>query len=193
MKASQLRDLTRKYAAGGLSRDDYVAERTRLLDGIASGSIEIRYRELDPAAKPAARLSQKKWWIVGGTLMLVGLLMIALLSYFLGDGSRSRESTQQPARSVGAAADPGAELVRKFVQDSQWSEGSLQAFEAEWRKLTPFQQESARRSPSWRQLRHETTRRVIEQEALLATGEMDALLVAGRLRAFAEHLGFTAE
>lgn len=191
MKASQLRDLTRKYASGGIAREEYAAERNRLIDGIVSGEIELRYRSLEPASKATRDNNGRlRWLVMGGSLLLVGMLLVAVMTYFMESGSQRTATEATPPPS---APEPGTRLLREFVQSGQWSAEALKSLEANWRQLTPFQQESARRSPVYRQLKHETHQRIIEQEALLAAGEMDALLLAGRLREFAGKLGFTVD
>lgn len=191
MKASQLRDLTRRYAAGVLARDEYVAERKRLIDGIVSGEIELRYRSLEPAHEHGSGGGRKRWLVIGGSLMLIGMLLVAVLAYFLDDSAGKNNRETKPSAAV--ASDPGTDLLREFVRAGHWSNSSLQLLENNWQQLTPFQQESARRSAAYRQLKHETNQRIIEQEALMAAGEMDALLLAGRLREFAGRLGFSTD
>lgn len=189
MKASQLRDLTRRYATGNLSREQYLAERGRLIDGIVAGEIDIRYRDLEPTDSPARKAaSHRHWLFAGGSIMLVGLLLIALLAYFLGDGPTV--DRKPPAVD---AIDPGTALLRQFLQSDDWSESAVQQLEQDWNELTPFHQESARRSADYRRLKHETARRIREQEALLAAGQMEALLQATRLQQFAERIGVQPE
>ena len=190
MKASQLRDLTRRYASGGLARAEYIAERKRLIDGIVSGEIELRYKSLEPSGRTNREGKQKRWLVLGGSLLLVGMLLVAVLSYFVDGGNPRPDSEAVPAVT---APEPGTDLLRAFAQHGQWSNDALKSLEENWQQLTPFQKESARRSAAWRQLKHETNQRIIEQEALLAAGEMDALLVAGRLREFAGKLGFSGD
>lgn len=186
MKASQLRDLTRKYAAGNLARDAYVVERARLIEGIVRGDIEIVYRNLDPSTITTPRSgSLRHWLLVSGSAMLVGLLLVALLVYFLDDSTHEITGTV----AMDPVMEPGVELLQRFLDGGDWSEASVRKLEDDWTKLTAFEQESARRSPGYRRLKHETTRRILEQEALLATGEMEAFLQVTRLRTFAERLG----
>lgn len=187
MKASQLRDLTREFAGGKMDRQAYVAERTRLIDGIVSGEIPIRYRELEPAAaSPARPISQR--WLGLAAASLVGLLLVALVAHYVGSPAPDA-AANQPASVPNQ--NPGVELLATFNGNDDWSEASLSAFEAEWNGLTAFQQENARRSADFRQLRHQTSQRIREQEALLAAGEMEALMKAVRLREFGERMGFT--
>ncbi len=189
MKASQLRDLTRRYAAGKLDREEYLAERAQLIDGIVAGNIEIRYRVLEPAEAGArAPVAQKQWLFAGGSIMLVGLLLVALLTYFLDD-----HAAPEPPAIAEAVVDPGVDLLRQFLKADDWSNSAVQQLENDWGALTPFHQESARRSANYRRLKHETVQRIHEQEALLATGEMEALLQATRLREFAERLNMPLE
>lgn len=191
MKVSQLRDLTRRYAAGRLAREDYLAERTRLIDGIVAGEIDIHYRELEPAQSARARSSQAQWLVTGGIMMLVGLLLIALLAYFIDEGGATTRPTGDTPGS--AAHTPGIGALEQFMRARDWSDASLQELEADWNALSAFQRENARRSAAYRRLKHETAQRIVEQEALLAAGKMEALLKVTRLRAFAERLGIPVE
>ncbi len=191
MKASQLRDLTRKYAGGKLSREEYLAERTRLIDGVVTGEITLSYRELGAGA-PREAPPQRHWLLTGGSIMLVGLLLIALLAYFIG------EDTQVAAGNKAAAVppvaeNPGALRLDAFMSAGDWSEASLARLETDWRSLSAFHQENARRSAAFQRLKYETSQRITEQEALLAAGKMEALLQVARLREFAEQLGIQTE
>lgn len=187
MKASQLRDLTRRYAAGLLGRDEYLDERKRLIDAIVAGTAEIKYRDLDRASGIKKATRRPPWWITAGTLMLVGLLLAAIAAYFL-DPTSNQE--QKPEAVNVAPPNPAVHLLTGFLNQGNWTLESLESLESQWQDLSAFQQESARRSAYYRQLKHETGQRITEQEALLAAGEMDALLLAGRLREFAERMGF---
>ncbi|HEX7030583.1 MAG TPA: hypothetical protein VF254_08300 [Gammaproteobacteria bacterium] len=191
MKASQLRDLTREFAAGRIDRQAYVAERRRLIEGIVSGEIEIRYRELEPATRPSEEPRRQRWpTLAAGAL--VSLLLAALFIHFFGAAPTTPASASTQAVPA-PPGKPGVELLARFNQDGQWSATAIDAFEREWNALTPFQQENARRSAEYRQLKHETAERIREQEALLATGKMEALMEAVRLREFGERMGFPPE
>ena len=189
MKASQLRDLTRRYANGGMTRDAYIAERTRLIDGVVGGEVRLQYRSIEVPNATASTGALRRWWMIGGTLLLIGMLLVAIAAYFLGDADPAKTEPN----TTTTVADPGVDLLRNFLREKQWNPAALESFESSWRTLTPFQQESVRRSSAWRQAKHEMNQRILEQEALLAAGEMDALLEAGRLREFAERIGFATE
>lgn len=190
MKVSQLRDLTRKYANGQLGREEYLAERERLIGGVVAGQIELHYRELTPVPQHGAP-AQKHWLFIGGSIMLVGLLLIALLAYFVDDGpTRSQAAT---ANGPAAVENPGAKRLSAFMSAGDWSEDSLARLERDWQGLSAFQRQNARRSATFQRLKYETSQRITEQEALLAAGEMEALLYAARLREFADRMGIPRE
>lgn len=193
MKASELRDLTRKYAGGKLGREEYLAERARLITGIVAGDIKLQHRELEPAGiKSSNAPAQKHWLLTAGSIMLIGLLLIALLAYFI-DQEDTRRDTGDKAVAAPVAENPGAMRLDAFMSTGDWSESALAQLEKEWRALSAFHQENARRSPSFQRLKYETSQRITEQQALLTAGKMEALLQATRLRKFAEQLGIKTD
>ncbi|HEX7046773.1 MAG TPA: hypothetical protein VF275_04265 [Gammaproteobacteria bacterium] len=193
MKASELRDLTRKYAGGKLGREEYLAERARLIGGVVAGDIELHYRELEPAgARRDSARAQKHWLLPTGSVLLVGLLIIALLAYFI-DGEDTRRDTGNKAVAAPVVENPGALRLDAFMSAGDWSETALAQLEKDWVALSAFHQENARRSPSFQRLKYETSQRITEQQALLTAGKMEALLQATRLREFAEQLGIKTD
>lgn len=190
MKASQLRDLARRFAAGKIGREEYEAERRQMIDGIVSGQIEIRYRELYPAKPHASRSSvkRKQWLVLGGGATLLALLLAAFAAHF------QQSPTAADAQSAQTSArEPGVDVLEKFLAADDWSEPALNSFEQNWQALNEFQREAARRNHLHRRLKTETDKRIREYEALMAidsgTEHADALLKAARLRAFSERLG----
>lgn len=188
MKASQLRDLTRRYAGGEISREAYLAERMRLIDGVTSGEIDIHHRELesgDERKRKRARGWRQGWRYSIVTVFLVALLVIALLAYFMD---------RQPAAPEPAAqamiGNPAIELLDEFIKDGNWSEDALSKFESRWQAVSLDDQQDARRSASFRRLKNETGKRIREQDALISAGEMEALLYIAKLRSFAQTMGF---
>lgn len=191
MKASQLRDLTRRYAGGQLGREEYEAERARLIDGIVSGRVELRYRELEPAAVQADQAGRHRL-LTGGTITLAALLLVALLVYFI-DSDAGRGETPAAVAPPVPAENPGTKRLDAFMRAGDWTERSLAQLESDWSNLSAFHRENARRSAPFQRLKYETGRRITEQEALLAAGEMEALLQAERLREFAKQLGIPVD
>lgn len=187
MKVSQLRDLTRKYAAGGISRDEYLAQRTRLIDGMVSGEVEIRYRDITAPAAGVNRPSMGSRWYRSSSALLLVLLVLALVVYFVVDRP---QPTPSASSAVAPAVDPRDMLFVEFLQNQDWAEPSLAQMESQWNEMSGFEQENARRSSVYRRLKNATAQRIREQEALVAAGETEALLQVARLRDFAQRLGF---
>lgn len=187
MKVSQLRDLTRKYAAGSIGRDEYLAQRTRLIDGIVSGEVEIQYRELNNSVRAAATGRNTRWYR-SGSLLLLALLLLAVVTYFLVEEPETPPLTASSA--VTAVTDPRTESFAQFLQNTDWTEPSLTQLESQWNEMSTFEQENVRRSSIYRRLKNATAQRIREQEALVAAGETEALLRVARLRDFAQRLGF---
>lgn len=198
MKASQLRDLSRKYASGGISREDYLQERRRLIDAITRGEVELEYHELDPNGVNAQKADTSRR--PGRTLLaaagLLLVLVVAFTTHFLsGNGNaESRDADEAmaagevPAQSV----NPAIETLRSFSTADDWSEASLSALENDWANYSAAQREEAQESIAYRRLAREVQARIREHEALVAAGgDPDALMRAARLRMFAERIGFS--
>lgn len=191
MKVSQLRDLTRKFASGGLSEDEYRRERGKLIDGIVNGDIQPRYRELHPEdlAKRPAGTNQRRGLGIAAALVLVALLLAAVLVQFM---SPEEDSTASAASENVVQPEPGVELLKTFLEQDAWDDNSLEAMESQWSALTGFEREAARNSHWYRRLKAQTESRIREYEAL-AIDNPQALLQAARLRMFAERLNFTPD
>lgn len=190
MKVSQLRDLTRKYASGGLEREAYLKERRRLIDAITAGEEKPRYREIDTQPADQARKSRlpaNRTRLAASTLLLV--LVVAFLAHFL-TGTAS-DPVEPPARQ-NTSTNPAVSLLQSFNDTDDWSESTLRELETEWQATAPSAREAARASVAYRRLKREVDARIREQEALITTGdEPDALMQAARLRMLAERLEMT--
>lgn len=187
MKISQLRDLTRRYAAGGIEREEYLAQRSRLIDGMVAGEIEIRHRELNASAETrTVDRARHRYWYGSGTLLLLALLVLAVVTYFLVE---QPEPPPPVLSDVPTVNSPGESFV-VFLQKTDWNEPSLAELESQWIATPTFEQENVRRSSIYRRLKNATAQRIREQEALVAAGETEALLKVARLRNFAQRLGF---
>ena len=191
MKVSQLRDLTRKFAAGGLSEDEYRRERGKLIDGIVNGDIQPRYREIHPEdiAKRPVGTRRRRVMGIAAALVLVALLLAAVLVQFMSptDDTAARASGDNIAQP-----EPGVELLRSFLEQDSWDDNSLENMESQWNALSGFEREAARNSHHYRRLKAQTESRIREYEAL-AIDNPQALLQAARLRMFAERLNFTPD
>lgn len=190
MKVSQLRDLTRKYASGGLKREAYLKERQRLIDAITAGEETPRYREIDTQPVDRARkmrVPANRTRLAASALLLV--LVIAFLTHFLTD---TTPGPVDPSTQQSPNTNPAIVLLQSFNDRDDWSEPTLRKLETEWQATTPSAREVARSSVAYRRLKREVNARIREQEALITTGdEPDALMQAARLRMFAERLEMT--
>lgn len=187
MKASQLRDLSRKYASGGITRDDYLAKRRELIDAITRGDTELKYRELDPPGSSRQPGSSKpsRTFLAAGGLLLV--LLIAFAAHFL---SGNGEPQVTAADTEPEKANPAIELLAAFESEDDWSDESLARVEAQWQALSQADRDMAKESLPYRRIAREVQTRIREHEALVsAGGSPDALMRAARLRTFAERLG----
>lgn len=190
MKASQLRDLGRKHAAGKIDRDDYVVERRKLIDAITRGDVDLEYRELDPPGSGgnSARSRPSRTALAAAGLIVV--LLVAFAAHFLAGNGNAVESTESTPQAA-TATNPAVELLQEFAAADDWSDPTLESVETRWSELAEEDRERARQSVAYRRLVREVQTRIREHEALVsAGGSPDALMRAARLRMFAERLGF---
>ena len=182
MKVSQLRDLTRKFASGGMPEEDYRRERGKLIDAIVNGDVSIKYRDIRPSSRPQgpAKVDRRKLIVLS-----IGVLLIAMLAMSLVIQLTSPPE-EAPAEIV-IKEQPGIELLRSFVEAEDWNENALESMEAEWQALSGFERETARQSLWYRRLKSQAESRIKEYEAL---GTHEGLLEAARLRQFAERMDF---
>lgn len=189
MKVSQLRDLTRKFAAGGLSEDDYRRERSKLIEGIVNGDVQPKYREIHPAepGKQNSAGKRRRLLAIGGALVLLALLAAAVIVQVMTPDMNAGAETADG--NATAQAEPGVILLREFLRQNNWDDAGLEGLERDWSSLSGFEREAARRSHLYRRLKAQTESRIKEYEAL-AVDNPQALLQAARLRMFAERLDF---
>lgn len=194
MKVSQLRDLTRKFAAGGMPEDEYRRERAKLIDGIVNGDISPRYREIHPTelSDRPVRRERRQLLAIGGAVVLVTLLVTALLVQFMAPGASPGTSQDAEDPAANTQVEPGVLLLRDFLQQDTWDDASLEVMEDDWNALSGFEREAARRSHLYRRLKARTESHIREYEAL-AVDNPQALLQAARLRTFAARLDFTPD
>ena len=196
MKASQLRDLSRKYASGGISREEYLKERRHLIDAITRGELDLKYHELDPNGINAVRGNGKKrprrTLLAAASLLLV--LVVAFATHFLsGNGNgHSRNADSEPAEPIPVqSVNPAVTALQEFHAADDWSNDSLAALERQWSDYSDEHRDAAKQSIAYRRLVREVQARIREHEALVnAGGDPDLLMRAARLRMFAERIGF---
>ncbi|MDX1454272.1 MAG: hypothetical protein R3217_02340 [Gammaproteobacteria bacterium] len=182
MKVSQLRDLTRKFASGGMPEEDYRRERGKLIDAIVNGDVSIKYRDIRPTNRPQAtpKVDRRKLIMLSVGVLLIAMLAISLLIQL------TSQPAEEPAEIV-IKEQPGVELLRGFVEADRWDEPTLENLESNWQELTGFERETARQSLWYRRLKSQAESRIKEYEAL---GTPEGLMQAARLRVFAERMDF---
>lgn len=189
MKVSPLRDLTRKFAAGGMDEQAFRSERRALIDGIVAGRIPLEYRDI--SGKPAGSAkgpNRRKPVLVAGMIGLPVLLVTALLLQLLN----APEPVESPAPVVVAETNPGIEMIREMLKENEWDESGLAEMETTWSSLSAFQRETARRSNWHKRIVDETETRIRDYE-MFAADDPENLRRALRLKLFLEKLTATEQ
>ena len=197
MNKSQLRRLAREYATGRLEHDEYLEQRSELIDAIVAGEIAIE-SSADSTVEFAAA-HPRDHGIRGSRLpLIIGAgVVIAVVWAFLA----SRESIAPGAGDQGASRQvPGKPmpvarvLVEEFLATRDWSRESVAEFRDNWNALTPNEQAAARAAPWFRRLA-ETLREEINAHKALAEFDDSGLssTTGKRLEGFGEFLGIDAE
>jgi hypothetical protein len=174
MKASQVRDLARRYAAGQLSQENYRSQRRVLIDAISAGEQALAYRET--AVRMPGRSGKIK-------LMAVTAVVILLVAVALKLTWRAARSSRKPAPTSTAPAPPplpapGPDLVRDFVEANDWSDGSLEGLSQHWMNLTAMDQGNARQSLMYPRLVTGLREQITSEKAVAgAMGGQDAHLM----------------
>jgi len=184
-----LRDLARRYAAGNLAVADYRAQRSQLINNYVQDKQPITYRETRPVLLVTPQRWRRYWPVAAGTALVLALIIGSTIFY-------TPDSAVEKTATVAAAPanDSAVTLVRNFLNGGDWSDAHLLEFELAWNALTPFERETARRSPWFRRLETETRRRLQAADTIMgldqSTETKDRIT---RLQTFAERIGITKE
>lgn len=189
MKYSPLRDLARRYAAGNLAVADYRAQRSQLINSYVENKQTIAYRETRPVLLVTPQRWRRYWPVAVGTALVLALI-IGSTVFYTPDDKAEKVATVSSA----PVNDTAATLVRDFLNSGDWSDARLLEFELAWNALTPFERETARRSPWFRRLETETRRRLQAADTIMelnqSTETQDRI---ARLQTFAERINITLE
>ncbi len=189
MKYSPLRDLARRYAAGNLAAADYLAQRSQLINNYIQGKQSIAYRETRPVLLVTPQRWQRYWPVAAGVVLVLALIVGSTI-FYTPDTIVQKTTSTATAPSNNTAAT----IVREFLNGGDWSDAHLLEFELAWNALTPFERETARRSPWFRRLETETRRRLQAADTLMdldqSTETKDRI---ARLQTFAERIGIAME
>lgn len=189
MKSSQVRDLARRYATGKLSQESYRSQRRSLIDSITGGGVQLVYREDErTAARP--RSNGKLIGIAVMVVIVAAAVAVVVVKRSSGPGKGAEAATVPAAPAAPApAADPGAELVRTFVEANDWTDGSLRSFERRWDSLGADGQATAKDSLMYPRL-VSGVRQQIDSEKAVAGAAGDPHLA--ELQKLAKTLGLPA-
>ncbi|GMQ75579.1 MAG: hypothetical protein BMS9Abin01_0832 [Gammaproteobacteria bacterium] len=197
MNKSQLRRLAREYATGRLGHDEYLEQRSELIDAIVAGEIAIESSADSTADFAAARPRDRGIRSTPLPLIIGAGVVIAVIWAFLAsretivpgavDQTASRQARGKPV-SVARV------LVEEFLATRDWSRESVTGFRDNWNALTPNEQAAARAAPWFRRLA-ETLREEINAHKALAEFDDSGLssTTGKRLEGFGEFLGIDAE
>jgi hypothetical protein len=187
VKSSQVRDLARRYATGKLSQESYRSQRRSLIDSITGGGVQLVYREDE---RTAARPRSNGMFIGIAVIVVIVAAAVAVVVIKRSSGpGKGAEAATVPAAAPAPAADPGAELVRTFVEANDWTDGSLQSFERRWDALGTGGQATAKDSLMYPRL-VSGVRQQIDSEKAVAGGAGDPHLA--ELQKLAKTLGLPA-
>ena len=206
MQKSQLRRLALDHARGELSHDDYVRERSELIDAIAGGNLAIEREVPRPASSTAVETIVSKPTLVaeatpqqgGGSLVyiVIGAIVLATVVYLIWPIINSPSTpivvrTPEKATVPAPPAIPASQrLVQNFVDENNWNESSTTSFREQWQALSETERNEARVAPWFLTLTTALRQEINARRALAGLSGGEADRVEGqRLVAFAGALG----
>lgn len=206
MQKSQLRRLALDHARGELSHDDYVRERSELIDAIAGGNLAIEREVPRPASSTAVETIASKPTLVaeatpqqgGGSLVyiVIGAIVLATVVYLIWPIINSPSTpivvrTPEKATVPAPPAIPASQrLVQNFVDENNWNESSTTSFLEQWQALSETERNEARVAPWFLSLTTALRQEINARRALAGLSGGEADRVEGqRLVAFAGALG----
>lgn len=206
MQKSQLRRLALDHARGELSHDDYVRERSELIDAIAGGNLAIEREVPRPASSTAVETIASKPTLVaeatpqqgGGSLVyiVIGAIVLATVVYLIwpiidSPSTPIVDRTPEKAKVPAPPAIPASQrLVQNFVDENNWNESSTTSFREQWQALSETERNEARVAPWFLTLTTALRQEINARRALAGLSGGEADRVEGqRLVAFAGALG----
>lgn len=194
MAYSQLRELARHFAAGRLPREEYLRQRSALLDDMVAGKVQPDYRDIvAPKAStppmPIIDVGDDEPEVRRIPIILGAVALVAAVG--AGGYWYLRLQTAPPPAVVAAA--PVAEsvtLVRNFVRAGDFSVTANEAFLGAWMAMDDAGRAAARSDKSWTRLQS-ALRAAIRDQRSMATADSTghAGVQAARLEEFAQTIG----
>ena len=198
-----LRQLSRDYAQGQLSFEDYREQRKQLLDDIADGAALVPFvvptpPSMAPSPQPEFKTREDTLEIRkparGLPLPAIAAAVVALVAvggYFALSGGDGRPTPQPPTAATPAAGSDARKLVEDFIDRKDWQAPAVDEFKASWLAADTGQRLEIEQSPLFRHLADATHAQIMEEQALAGlSNSMDALTQQRRLIDFANAMGF---
>ena len=206
MSATNLRQLSRDYAQGKITVDEYRSERASLLNGLVDGTVPLKPFEppapsMAPVSEPAAvsprdgestlRLAQTsgaiKWVATAVVILIVGVAT----SYFMMGRKPASAPTVSASPPAAQPVSAAAGTIQAFLEKKDWQPESLDRFFSDWVKLDLNQREKASNTPLYKHFSDETYAQLVEEQTLVDLGgDPDAVKRQKHLLQFAAHMEF---
>lgn len=161
MKASPVRELARRHAAGELSLADYRAQRHALIDNIASGRQTLNYEERI-APRPAAPIPSRFILLAGAAILVI--IVIGVVIWAIGTRSVAPSAVSTPTQAT--LPSPGPQLVGDFLRVNNWSASQTRNFIHQWNELPGKERELARQDYHYPRLVSELRQQIVSQQAM---------------------------
>ncbi|HET7922517.1 MAG TPA: hypothetical protein VFM15_07160 [Gammaproteobacteria bacterium] len=164
MRASAVRDLARRHAAGELSHEDYRAQRHLLIEEIIAGTKNLAYDE-QRIPRPRRPLPLK-WFALAG-VAIAAIIAITVIVWLTG-----RSHTAAPKAEAGAnpaeatQTSPGPQLVADFLHTNSWDQSHVQLFMQQWNALPGAEKQLARQDFRFPRLNSALRQQIVSQQAM---------------------------
>jgi len=206
MTKGSLRALSKGYAQGTYTLEEYRRQRTELIDAIVAGEAPIVKYEAPPPppAEPAtteiprterpsaAEPSGPPVKLIAGA---AGLIVIAVVAAVVlwpkGEPPESRPATAPAPQIVETPPEPTAVelLINGFLEADDWQTETLQSFRAKWDALGVIDPAAAADSESYRRFADAIYAQIVEEQAAADVGHEAAVDQQHALLELAQLLG----
>lgn len=208
MANAELQNLARNYAQGGLTFEDYRAQRSQILNsfsidptGDQDTSTTLRMKKLAAISDSAKPHLSRNGWITAVIVLLVLLGGIGLVIDKLEDDVSATPVLTEPLQVnkpiTSTALKSNAphkkvvvkRLAKQLIQIGNWQQKHIAAFQQEWSALTSEEKLRASDTAWFTQLKYDLFHRIAKRRAQAGFGDAAAIQQAEYLAKFAQDLG----
>lgn len=206
MSATNLRQLSRDYAQGKITVDEYRSQRASLLNGLVDGTVPLKpFEPPAPAAAPVSepdagsprdgestlRIAQTsgamKWVATAAVVLIVG----GAAGYFMMGRKPAPAPTVSASPPAAQAVSAAAGAIQAFLEKKDWQPESLDRFFSDWVKLDLNQRKKASDTPLYKHFSDEAYAQLVEEQTLVDLGgDPDAVKRQKHLLQFAADMEF---